>query len=118
MDRFIDILNATASASIFGVIAWAIMTDRVRDGIVIKSGLILMALGFFGNACLQMNGVAPDDTRGLANCQMLINAGLLIVAVGWLWRTNGGKEYRRRTTDWAVLDEAAPAESKFPGSRA
>ena len=46
MDEVVTIFNATAAAALAVALGWAVLSHRVRDGVVIKLGLICMALGF------------------------------------------------------------------------
>lgn len=108
MDMTIALTNATACMVLSLAAGWACLSSRVRDGVVIKLGLIAMAIGFFVHAWIMFDGVDLADAVAMARAQFVINAGMLIVVLGWLVRTRGGRDRKRRTTDWADLDGAAP----------
>lgn len=75
-------------AVFFGAIAlallWAILTPSVRDGIVIKAGMIvaLMGSGSLGLHLLRDGPEADDVQRSM----ILMVAGTVIVGIGLVWR--------------------------------
>lgn len=88
----LDVLNVAACALLSGACAWAVLSPRVQDGIVIKLGLIAMQLGLMGlGAALAVDKEPAVIDRTLA----LLNTGLLTVAVGvWLRWRRAGRVYR------------------------
>ncbi len=101
MNTFPTWFNTVSYALIFGLLAGAILSPRVRDGIVIKSGMSIMALGFFGLLCLQAEYWQPS--QALAWCHAFVHAGILVVVAGYWMRQMRGKNRRRRTSDFADL---------------
>lgn len=97
MDEIVTAFNVVASAALCVAIAAAIMSDRVRDGIVVKIGLILLALGMAGTALVLANGLDPSDVWRLNNTRGVMLLGALIVVGGVLWRVRRGE---RRSTDF------------------
>ena len=63
---------------------WAVLSPSVRDGIVIKAGLILACLGF-GSAALHAIGPAPEFSRPA----LLVAGGVALAAVGYACRVFG-----------------------------
>ncbi len=86
MDAFTSAANAFAALLLACICAWAILSPRVRDGVVIKLGLILMAIGYLVTVAQLADGMDCSDLQGLARSELLTRVGLLIVAAGWLWR--------------------------------
>jgi hypothetical protein len=91
MDQVLSLINLGSSCALAALAAWAIMSPVVRDGIIVKVGLILMTMGH-GIAALHLfNGLAHADLLGLNRARFLINAGLLIVVLGYGWRHRCGE---------------------------
>jgi hypothetical protein len=87
--------------------SWACLSQRVNDGVVIKLGLILMALGFSGHAWITHDGIDSYDAVALTRAQLLINAGMALVLIGWLLRGRPGRKRHppeRRASDFVDLD--------------
>lgn len=96
----LNMFNTFASLLMAAVCGWAIMSTRVRDGIVVKTGLGFLALGFFGAAA---TGLSRDPLQALVFARVLVHIGLLICVVGYLMRTRRKKTEQRRVSDWANL---------------
>lgn len=103
MDRLFDLVNALACGLIALALLGAILSSRVHDGIVIKVGLIVMMLGFGSIALRMLDGLGPEDAKGLARSILLVNAGIAVVILGYLVRRVRAGHKLRRTTDWAEL---------------
>jgi len=91
----LDTFNTAMSLLLSLLSGWAIMSQRVRDGIVIKIGLALISLGFMAVVFL-----ADESHRAqqLAAAHAMVHLGLLICAGGYLFRARKGKV--RRLSDW------------------
>jgi len=110
MDTIFSIVNAACCALISLVILGAILSPRVHDGIVIKIGLIGLAAGFGAIALLMWEGPSPTQVRGIERALLLINSGIAVVIVGFLWRRAVTHHPVRRTSDWADFDTNQTAE--------
>ena len=80
--------------------AYLVMSPIVNDGILIKSGLILTALGFLGSA------IAEREGSLIANQHCAIVAGALIICVGIVFRFMQNKY--KRVTDWLEIKNNKP----------
>lgn len=100
----IDTVIAAANAIACGVVslaaAWAVIDPRVRDGVIIKLGLIALSIGT-GAAAVLLGTGGPPQLIGRA--ALLVNLGGTAIAAGWYLRTRTGKRRRRHVTDWASL---------------
>lgn len=107
MDDLLLTFNAAACVLLAAVATWAVLSPRVRDGIVVKLGLILAVQGFAGlGAALAMGLPVIVWVRALA----LLHAGLLVVAAGVWWRFRQARGARRRASDWMDLEDARRGE--------
>jgi hypothetical protein len=90
-------INGWLSLIMFGMTVLAILNPRVRDGIVIKFGLILMCFGYLGCA----SGLVEGMTYQLVfSSWIFTNLGLLVALAGWLYRSSKDSDGpRRRRTD-------------------
>lgn len=91
-----DILPTYGSISalvLAAICGWAVLSSKVDDGVVIKVGLILCAIGYLVTFVHLVNGVDCHDVHGLARAGLLSRTGILIVLAGWCWR-------HTRVGDW------------------
>lgn len=104
MGMALTLFNAAACGLIALALVGAILSPKVHDGIVIKAGLISMALGFGSIAVRMLDGLGVDEAVHLARSILLINAGLAVVILGYLWRVARRGAPQRRINDWADFD--------------
>lgn len=98
---FVHLIHAAAPGTIAIALTAAILSPRVRDGVVVKSGLMTMALGFGALAIRELFN--PWNIQALERSVTLIELGVGIVAVGYLVRRKRHGQHRRRATDWQVM---------------
>lgn len=98
----IENFNTLMSMVLAALAGWAVMSHRVRDGVVVKSGLILVAVGFIGAALVALDS---GDHNSLASAHALVYVGLLVCALGYLLRSRRHRTRRtsRRLSDWVDL---------------
>lgn len=101
MDNFLALINGAACGLISIALLGAILSERVQDGIVIKVGLICMALGFGSISLRLVDGVGPAELLGLERGLLLVNAGVAVVIFGYLSRK------ARRDDPFPMIDRAA-----------
>lgn len=117
MDAYTCIIyfNAATSLLLALLCAWAVLNPRVRDGIIIKLGLIGMSLGFFVTFWAVADGMDCDDLNALARAGLLTRGGLLIVIAGWAWRVaHTGHALRRARDCSALMPPADQPHDKAP----
>lgn len=99
-------VNFTAAILLVAVSTYAVLSPKVHDGVVVKLGLILVALGAGGLASALYNGLDTQDIRALTHSTLMLNIGLLIVIIGGVLRLRApGVGRRRRVSDFVPLDE-------------
>lgn len=103
MDYAISVFNAWACGLITVALLWAILSRRVRDGVVVKAGLILMSLGH-ATIALRFADMWVTDALRMDRAILLINAGLLLVLLGYFLRSRSIRHGARRLTDWTDFD--------------
>lgn len=99
-DQIIAIVNAALLVLVSLAAAWAVLDPRVREGVLIKVGLILLSLGSGAGAWLLS---ATDDVL-IGRAALLGNVGLVMVSCGWCVRVHCGRRKHRRTSDWVPFD--------------
>lgn len=104
MDFALSLINAIACSAISLALVGAILSTRIHDGVIVKTGLISMALGFGSIALRMFDGSVEGDGQGLARSLLLVNAGLAVVILGYLYRSRRKRHPLARTTDWADLE--------------
>lgn len=72
-----------------------IMSNRIKDGIVVKSGMILIAVGFFG-----AGAILVDQRIDLLAPLRLIGYGSIICLLGIFFRGHCDNGKCRRVSDW------------------
>ncbi len=105
-DAYLIGMNAVACLLLTVIAGLAVVSPRVRDGVLVKLGMILISIGAFGLA-VALATAAPDDV--LLRALGLYTGGLLVVALGVVLRVRAPGARRRRASDWVALD-TLPAE--------
>lgn len=84
-------------------LSWVVLSATVREGVVIKVGLIVMIAGLFSTAALTLTGA--DSMRGLLNAGLALRIGLCVVIAGYWLKTRRAGHYCLRASDWRVKRE-------------
>lgn len=93
----LEIFNTSAAGVLAVVAAWAVMSQRVRCGLIAHLGLASISCGFFA---VFLMGLQPYTyVQGLAAAQAFVHLGLVLCAIGYgqRWRRRG---HQRRVSDW------------------
>lgn len=88
--------NAWLSVAMFCLTLWAIVSPRVKDGIIIKFGLLFMLVGYLGCASTLVEHVTPQL---IVSSWILVNIGLVVAMSGWLLHSLLQPGPRRRRAD-------------------
>lgn len=98
----LDLYSALCSLAVGLCASACVMSRRVRDGIVVKLGLVCLALAHLVLAVLYLQAeTAPLPYRAAGG---LAHTGLLLMLAGYLVvRKRSGGQCRRRT-DWMDLE--------------
>lgn len=99
MDELIDWLNVAVCLVLALGCLWAVLSPRVRDGIVIKCGLGLASLGFAALGAALADDLSPVVVERALGLQ---HAGLLVIAAGVAWRWWRSPTPLRRLADWVT----------------
>ena len=83
MDEAFFSVTAAASGMICLALSGAVLSRRVHDGVVIKVGLICMALGFGAMGLLMLEWSHPLVMISVQRAQMLIDSGIAVVIIGY-----------------------------------
>lgn len=93
----LDLFNVAASGVLAFVSGWAVMSTRVRCGLLMHAGLVCMALGFMGVFLISIGPYAYAAAVSAANA--FVHGGLVLCALGYL-QTTRKRGHRRRVSDW------------------
>lgn len=97
----LDTFNTLMSLFLSMLAGWAVMSRRVRDGVLIKLALISLAIGFLSLFFLSID---PGGTEPRAIAHALIYLGLLGLVAGYWLRCRACRAkwqaMPRRKTDW------------------
>lgn len=91
---------ALTSFALAACLLAAILSPQVKDGISIKIGLGLMVLGMSGLGVIAMDAGLGCREVPTMRAVLLVNAGAVIVALGYGWRRLLHGRNRRRASDW------------------
>ncbi len=105
MDLAFSLLNALACGLISLALIGAVLSPHVDDGIIIKVGLVSIALGFGASALRLLDGSSAGDGQVLGRCLLMINAGIAVVILGFLVRKVRDGHAFRRPLDFPKLDD-------------
>jgi hypothetical protein len=104
MDSVITLANVMCYIVMSAAATWACLSSRVHDRILMKLGLVVLAIGFAAHAYLAIEGV---DTTAMGRAQLLSNGGLVLVVLSFLLRTRSTRRHgrpERRASDFVDLD--------------
>ena len=104
MDATLVTFNAAMYAVLSLAAAAAVLASQVRDGVVVKLGLIFLSLGFGFKVVVLFDGLQLVDAVLLTRANALVNVGALIVALGYVLRSRAAHRKQRRSSDWVHLD--------------
>lgn len=104
MNEFLALVNGGASGLISLALCYVVLNPKIHDGIVIKLGLISMALGFGSIGLRMLDPVLMNDAIGFGRSVLLINIGVVVIILGYVTRCGRCGHALRRLTDWAELD--------------
>lgn len=102
MDNLLLVLNIAACVLLASLCTWAVLSPRVRDGVLVKLGLILAVQGFAGLGVALAGGY---PLLVIVRALGLLHVGLLVVVCGWWWRRVKAGNSQRRVSDWMDLSD-------------
>ncbi len=100
------VFNTLVAGCMAALLGAVVLHPRVQEGLVIRCGLVCMALGFAAMAVVLADGVNAHDLVPMVRAAALVHLGLVVAAAGFLWRFRRGRWAERPITDWGVLQEA------------
>lgn len=99
MDYIISLVNVATSYALATLCAWGILNPLVRDGIVIKIGLISTCFGHLLVAFHLWDGIQQADLLALNKARFVTNAGWLLVVLGYAVRHAKGERLHQMLPD-------------------
>ena len=98
MNELHHTLNALASLIAAAGLSYVVLSSRVKEGLVIKAGLVAMIFGLLGTAYFVLSGI--ESWRALWWCGFLLRGGLAVVIMGYLLRRRRAGHALMRSADW------------------
>ena len=79
----VQFLSGATSLACAGLIASIVLSQKIKEGVAIKCGLVMMIIGLMASGLITLKGF--DDLEGLWNAALLLRTGLLVTALGVIW---------------------------------
>ena len=108
MDDILVRANLVTSAVISACAAWAVLSQKVRDGIIVKVGLIGMSMGH-GMVAIHLTdvhilaGLHVSELIHLNRARFISNIGMMLILLGYWWRYRAGERLRDLLPDFTNL---------------
>jgi heme A synthase len=93
----LDAFNTAAAGILSAMGAWAVMSPRVRCGLVAHLGLALISFGFFALFLMGLQPYSFQDANAAA--EAFVHLGLVLCAIGYVQRARR-RGHQRRASDW------------------
>lgn len=84
MYEVVQTLTGMISLLCAALISIVVLSSRIHEGLVIKSGLIMMALALLALGVIDLKGF--DTRHGAQNAVLLLRVGMLVALLGYGWR--------------------------------
>lgn len=110
MGLILSAANAVVCGVLSFLLVWMVLSPKVHDGVVIKSGLSTMAVAFAMIAGFSLDADTAFDGERFQRGTLLLGIGIAVVIVGYLWRVHREGHQIRRRTDFADLDSRVEAQ--------
>lgn len=93
----LDWFNTFAAAALSMGAGWAVMSTKVRIGLLMHIGLAMVAVGFLGVVLISLGTYSAGSAFAAANA--FVYAGLVLCAIGYARRSRR-RGHQRRASDW------------------
>lgn len=90
MDQVLVAANVLFNLALAVLFTWAVMSTKVRDGVLIKLGLMCMAVGHGMVAWHMIDGMVCSDLAPLTRARFVSHLGVGIALFGLWRRVRGG----------------------------
>lgn len=98
MDAFNQTFLGAISFLCCGALSVVILHRGIKEGVVIKTGLILMMFSCFATGALTFGGL--HSAVGVWHANVMLRAGILIVIAGYAWKVKYGRDRRIVSRNW------------------
>ena len=103
----IDMFNTSMSCLLAIISGYAVMSQRVRCGLLAHFGLVLVSLGFLGVTLMALQSYTLTSAIAAANA--LVHLGLVLIVVEYILRASR-RGHQRRASDWMDLRVDEPED--------
>lgn len=101
----VSVFNSLILAALGLGALWVAVDDKFKTGFLITLGYGMFGLGAVIESVWVFNGVAPWELENMGRVWAFMNAGVLVVFIGYLLRVDRHAGKRRRRSDFVPLDE-------------
>lgn len=103
-DNIVSVFNALVLALLGLGALWVAVDDKFKTGFTITLGYGMFGLGSMIESVWIFNGISPWEIGNVSRVWALMNAGLVVIAVGYCVRVDRHEGKRRRRSDFVPLD--------------
>lgn len=100
--------TASGIVSLIGAafLSWIVLHPRINEGVIIKSGLVMMILSLLVTAALTLGN--SSEWTAYWRAGFYLRLGLVVTCIGVVMRVAGlcSNKPRRRMSDWLVSDSS------------
>lgn len=105
MDALLATVNGLLCAAFAALLVACVVNPSVREGCVVKVGLILMSAGFSALSVEALGLVLAGEMFSVDRALLLTNTGAAISVLGYVRRKHHPRHPARRSSDWLPIDD-------------
>ena len=98
-------INAVFAGLLCAACVYAVMSARVKDGLIVRLGLVVMALGFGAMSGRLATGMHTGEIDSFQRIMLFVHVGLSLCIIGVVWRVKTCKHAKDTASDWVDLDD-------------
>jgi len=97
--ELITVFNIVCLLLVTGLLAYAVVDYNIKDGVIIKVGLIFA----IGGAMATIGSLVSESVLFANRALFLVNIGIFIVVFGYWLRVRRARSQKRRSSDWLCV---------------
>lgn len=96
-----QLISGVLSLVTAGALTWFVLSPRIREGALMKLGLVIVVLALFASASHGL--MNTDHWYALWAINIALRTGILLVVLGLIWRRKKCGSWKG-VTDWGELE--------------